>query len=246
MSTFHWPKLERSSWWLAGLIFLSLFLHSAAFFLFQAATPVRPPAPKPAPPVQLLTPLGPDGLPSPENIALLEWIADEDPARVARVPDLVPDNLLKVRYQPSYRFMRTAPLGAPEEPASVQFPSARDPLALILGGPTVARASAPAPQPQPTRIVFSTELAARAPSTAFAPAEKSSKPVEPTRLMLGINDEGEVRFVFLQQPSSGNAVLDAEAATFVRGLRFAPDAKVPIAWGFATFQWGDDAMTPVN
>jgi hypothetical protein len=241
MTTFHWPRLDRSSWVLAGFIFLSLVLHSAAFFLFQASSPIRPPAPRPAQPVQLLTPFGADGSPSPENASLLAWIAAEDPALVASVPDVQPAALLAVEYLPSYREMRTAPQGVPEEPATVQFPSAREPLALILGNNPLPAAPEPLLNPQPTRIEFSAQLSSRAPATAFSPAAKVSKAVQPTRILTGINADGEVHFTFLQQPSSGEATLDAEATTFLQGLRFAPAQGTPTVWGFTTFYWGDDA-----
>lgn len=241
MTTFHWPKIDRSSWWLAGFIFLSLIVHSAAFFLFQSATPIRPAAPRPARPVQLLTPFAPDGTPSPENEALLAWITTEDPALVARVPSVEPTGLLAVAYSPSYATMRTAPLGVAPEPDTVQFPSARDPLSLILGNQASRAPEIPRLAPLHTAIHFSAELASRAPATAFSPGKKVRKAVESTRMLVGINEEGEVRFHFLQQPSSGDAALDAEAMAFVHGLRFAPSPNAPITWGFVTFQWGDDA-----
>jgi hypothetical protein len=242
MNTFHWPKVEGSSWVLAGFIFISLILHSAAFFLFHATVPIRPPAPKTALPVQLLTPLGPDGNPSAENIALLQWIASADPALVARVPDALPLNLMDVPYQPSYAAMRTAPLGVPDVPETVQFPSAREPLALIMShGPSTAPAASPLPGQQ-TRIRFSSSLAKRAPSPNYSPAARAPKAVEPTRLLIGVNADGDVQFAYPQQPSSGSAVLDADALAYAQDLHFAPAPGAPLAWGFVTFAWGDDAV----
>ncbi len=242
MNTFHWPKLERSSWVLAGFIFISLLLHSAAFFLFHATVPIRPPAPKTALPVQLLTPLGSDGNPSAENIALLQWIASADPALVARVPDALPQDLAAVPYQPSYAAMRTAPLGVPEVPETVQFPSARAPLTLIMGQ---GSSSAQGPSPlttQQTQIRFSTSLAKRAPALNYSPAARSPKAVEPTQLLIGVNADGEVQFAYPQQPSSGSAVLDSDALACTHDLHFTPATGAPILWGFVTFAWGDDAV----
>ncbi len=247
MTTFHWPKVNRSSWWMAGLIFISLALHSAAFFLFQSSTPIRPPAPKPARPVQLLTPFAPDGSLSPENASLLAWIAAEDPALVARVPSVEPTGLLTVPYAPSYGTMRTAPLGVPGESEAMQYPSAREPLSLILGNLGAPAPGGKQPPRQHTTIVFTGDLTSRAPATAFSPSRKVSKPVEATRMLVGITPEGEVRFSFAQEPLSGDKVLDAEAMGFIRGLRFAPSPNAPVAWGFVTFQWGDDATAaPAN
>ena len=77
--TFAWQR-QRSSWLLAGFIFVALILHSAAFFLFQTIVPTRVATPHTAPPVQLLTPFAPDGSPSPENESVLHWLATADPA----------------------------------------------------------------------------------------------------------------------------------------------------------------------
>ncbi len=243
MNTFHWPKMERSSWLLAGFIFLSLILHSGAFFLFNAMVPIRPPAPKAAQPVQLLTATGPDGLPSPENVALLEWIASADPALVAQVPNVPAGDLMKVPYHPSFATMHTAPLGVPEESDAIQFPSARDPVALILGNAQLAAEKPADVVPQPTRVSFSTQISGRAPAFNYAPAVRATMAVQPTRLLIGITAEGEVHFAYLQPPASGSPALDADALAAVRDLHFAPAPKVPVAWGFATFTWGDDAIT---
>src|SRR3954470_24956337 len=98
-TTFHWPTRRGSSWRLAGLIFAMLFLHSAAFFLFQAATPVIAPPPRTAPALQLLTPFGPDGQFSAEHESLLRWIEADDPALVGRIPNVdIPDKV-EVPYQ---------------------------------------------------------------------------------------------------------------------------------------------------
>jgi hypothetical protein len=152
-----------------------------------------------------------------------------------------PADLLAIEYRPSYRLMRTAPLGVPEEPATVQFPSAREPVALILGNNSLPAPPPPQLHSQPTRLIFSPPLSSRAPATAFSPNSKVTKAVEPTRILVGIHSSGEVRFSFLQQPYSGDSQLDAEAVAFLRGLRFAPAQDAPVTWGFATFHWGDDA-----
>lgn len=77
---FDWSGAHRSSWTLALFIFLSLFAHSAAFFFVHISAPERQLIPKTAQSIQLLTRFGADGAPSPENEAVLRWIAAEDPA----------------------------------------------------------------------------------------------------------------------------------------------------------------------
>ena len=238
--TFSWRR-QRSSWLLAGFIFAALLFHSATFFLFQTIVPPRIATPRTAPPVQLLTPFAPDGSPSPENEAVLNWIATADPAIVARVPDVQPSGLLNIPYRPSYLTPRTAPLGVPPEPASIQFPPARDPLSLIIAAPQPP--AAPSVIAQNTLVTFSASLATRAPaSTKFIPTQRSNKPIENTRLLLGVSDKGEVRFSFLQQ-ASGFPSLDAEADNFLRTLKFPASSDAPITWGIVTFDWGDDATT---
>jgi hypothetical protein len=238
--TFSWRR-QRSSWLLAGFIFAALLFHSATFFLFQTIVPPRIATPRTAPPVQLLTPFAPDGTPSPENEAVLNWIATADPAIVARVPDVQPSGLLNIPYRPSYLTPRTAPLGVPPEPASIQFPPARDPLSLIIAAPQPP--AAPSVIAHNTLVTFSASLATRAPaSTKFTPTQRSNKPIENTRLLLGVSDKGEVRFSFLQQ-ASGFPALDAEVDNFLRTLKFSPSSDAPITWGIVTFEWGDDATT---
>ncbi len=240
---FSWPRRQHSSWTLAGCIFLMLFFHSSAFFIFQAALPGRSSAPRTAPPLQVLTPFAPDGSPSPENETLLRWLDAEDPAIIARVPAVEPPNLLDIQYRPSFATPRTPPLASPVEPATIQFPPARDPLSLILGSPA-AGTEVPLPhvETQATRIEFSGALLLRAPKdTAFQPPAAATTPVVATRFLVGISAGGSVRYFFLQQPS-GEQALDTAAAATLRLLKFTPAEHAAEAWGTATFRWGDDAM----
>src|SRR5688572_17267639 len=195
-TTFAWPTRMKSSWRLAGLIFGMLFLHSAAFFLFQAATPVINPPPRTAPPVQLLTAFTPDGRVSVENQSLLRWIEAEDPALVASIPNVEMPALPSVPYRASYMEMRTPRLGAPPEPVTVQFPPARDPLRFIMSGAPASERTQEPVKPQSTHVTFSGNLALRAPaSVAFRPKGRATKPVEASPFIVGIDDTGEVRFV---------------------------------------------------
>ncbi len=237
--TFVWHERTRSSWALAGLIFLSLLLHCSAFFLLQAAFPPRTATPCTAQAVQLLTPFTPDGKPSPENAALLAWIATADPALAARVPNVEPKGLLNVPYLASYHTLRTPPQGIPAESTTIQFHTARDPMSLILGTTPAAKPADLPITPQPTSLLFSTPLAARAPTATLTPAAKTNTPLQPTRLLIGITEKGQTRYTFLQQ-SSGSPALDAEATAFAQSLPFTP-ATPPITWGIMSVAWGDDA-----
>jgi outer membrane biosynthesis protein TonB len=239
--SFHWAERESGSWSLAVFVFLSLLLHSAAFFLFQGKSPLVARSPRTAPSIRFLTATDREGNRSLENQALLQWIATQDPALVASIPTIAPKGLLPVPYQPSFLTVRTQPLGVPPEPATIAFPPPQDPLALIRNAMPRSQPEQFTPVPQPTGIAISEMLARRSPpDLRLVPRSRADKPVEPTTLLAGISGRGEVRFIFLQHPS-GDAGLDAEASAFVRALRFAPSDDA-LQWGTITISWGDDAL----
>jgi len=238
--TFATPDESGFPYILFFCVLGSLIAHAGTFFLFQVVYPQRVTIPQPAPQVSLLTPS------SPENIALLRWIEAEDPALVANDNAAAPPGLAEVRYHPSFASPRTAPLGVPvETTAAVRFPRAKDRLA-----PTeTANATAGVPstiQDRATSIVFSGPLTTRSltknPPLAFQ--YRAVAPEEPTTLLVGVNDQGEVRFTLLQQ-SSGDPALDELAVAHLRKVSFAA-SKMPMTWGFATFAWGGDAYTSAS
>ena len=243
-SGFFWPAQRKSSWRLAGLIFLMLFAHSAAFFLFQAATPAINPPPRTAPPVQLLTAYAQDGHRSAENESLLRWIEAEDPALIAKVPNVAMPELVDVPYRPSFNTKRTPPLRVPPEPPTVQFPPARDSLSLIMSGmPPREVARSPLP-PRATEVSLSSKLSQRMTALPpFKPQSRAAQLVQVSQFLIGVAADGETRFVFPQKQESGSVpALESEAAAFLSGLRFKPDPSKPILWGSATVQWGDDIV----
>jgi hypothetical protein len=246
--TFDWSGNHRSSWTLALLIFLSLILHSAAFFFVHITTPERQLIPKTAQPVQLLTRFAPDGSPSPENEAVLRWIEAEDPAVVARVTSVEPSGLLDVPYRPSYAVSRTRPRGVPTEQATIEYPTARDSLEFIMGTdekpalPTVAAPSVA------TEVAFPEELKARLPEKLTIELKAtSSKSLESVHLLAGIAASGEVRFCFVQNNGTSvremDSEMDNEALRIVSGIRLAPSSE-PIVWAPVVVRWGSDAVTP--
>jgi len=240
---FTWADREGSSWWLAAFIFLSFLLHSAAFFLFQGKDPALPRTIRTAPLVQILSPGSDSAGHSPEDDALLRWIATHDPALVARIQTVEPKGLLDVPYLPSFQTLRTQPLGAPHESAELQIPPARDPLALIRSVSKPEKLALPVPAPQATQILLPSTLQARsAKMPGFTPHTKVSATVQPMIVLAGVNGEGETRFAFVQQGSGDNA-LDTEAVAFVRTLRFTPSDEA-LLWDTLTIEWGDDAIAP--
>lgn len=217
----------------------SLLAHVATFFLFQVVYPQRVTIPNPAPHVSLLLPN------SPENIALLRWIEAEDPSLVASDNSVPPPTLAEVRYLPSFATSRTAPLGAPvEKTPAVRFPPAVERLTsgarvIPTGGDAMIAAA-------PTTWRFLGALTDR-PLTKQAPLEfthRTTTPISPSTLLIGVNAAGEIRYTFLQQ-SSGDADLDNLAATQLRRLNFTP-AAADITWAHAIFDWGGDAYADEN
>jgi hypothetical protein len=242
---FTWADREGSSWWLAAFIFLSFLLHSAAFFLFQGKNSVAPRMVRTAPLVQILYASNDPATRSPENDALLQWIAMRDPALVAKVQTVEPKGLLDVPYHPSFQTIRTQPLGAPPEPPTIQIPPARDPLSLIRSVSPPEKHDTATPAAQPTQIRLSATLQSRSTKMpALTPGTKTSTNVQPTIVLAGVNSEGETRFAFVQQ-DCGDTALDADALTFVRTLHFAPSGDA-LRWGAITIEWGDDVTAPAT
>jgi hypothetical protein len=240
---FTWADREGSSWWLAAFIFLSFLLHSSAFFLFQGKNPAAPRTVRTAPLVQFLSASDDPTLRSPENDALLQWIALHDPALVAKVQAVEPKGLLNIPYHPSFQVLRTQPLGAPPDPPVIQIPPARDPLALIRSVEPSAKPGLTTPGPQPTQLLLPAPLQSRAAKMpVFSPGVKSTATVQPTVVLVGVNGDGEKRFAFVQQ-GCGDAALDADALNHIRKLSFTPSGDA-LLWGRVTIEWGDDATTP--
>ena len=233
--TFEWPRDEGFPFLLCGCIVASLAAHAATFFLFRVAEPPSTRIARTAPQVSVLTPS------SPEAIALLDWVAAQDPARAATTASVPPPGLLATTYRPSYATIRTTPLDPAETPVAVPVPAARDALAVIT-----STAAQPAPPvvhtaPQPTALSFSASVARRIPNPlpSLVAKTRATAPIEPTRHLIGVTAKGEVRFVFLQN-SSGNPALDAQAAAHLKDLVFAPD-EAPITWVAVVVTWGDEA-----
>lgn len=238
---FDWSGAHRSSWTLALFIFLSLFAHSAAFFFVHISAPERQLIPKTAQPVQLLTRFGADGSPSPENDAVLRWIAAEDPAVVARITPAEPDGLLDVPYRPSYAVFRTQPLAIPAEPVVIQYPPARDSVTYILDADRRPLPIVPEAPATKTVIVFHGPFAARAGGEVrVRPAVTSSQPLRSVELLAGVTAGGEVRFCYVQS-GSGSAEMDSEAVRMVSDVRLSAGGP-EISWGTVVVRWGSDSV----
>ena len=232
--TFDWPERERFPLILFSCVFVSLIIHTATFFVFQVVYPQRVTIPPPPPLVSLLT------ASSPENEALLRWIAAEDPALVASARSVVPPGLLDVPYRPSFSEPRTAPLGSVEAPVAVQFPPARSPLAIIASAAPRPALEGGTTVPMRTTLGLSSPLAERSvkPPT-FQWKQRATQPLQPLHALIGVTDRGAVQFAFVQR-SSGDEGVDGEAVRQLETLVFAP-ADAPITWALATVDFGAEA-----
>src|SRR5438067_2790127 len=146
--TFSWPETRLISLTLLGFIALSVLIHALSFYIFQLAYPPSAHINPPPAQVSVLTPG------SPENNALLRRIEAEDPALASRPQEVLPANLLNLRYTPSYAQVRTAPKIVDKQAMPLVYPPAMDALALIQSAlPRQPAPSQPEPAPQ-TQLRF--------------------------------------------------------------------------------------------
>ena len=231
--TFHWRTKNRSLV-LAGFIGLSFCIHALALYIFQVNYPA---AVSIAPPPVQVTLLSPS---TPEYESLRRWIEAVNPARVISPPETTPPNLGNISYKPST--LRAQPKLADEKNEPVRFPAAipRFPRMTETGPVAIVE---PAKSNSPSSLRLSGALADRKPSHSISiqPTQKSLIPLKPSRFMAGINDRGEVRYLFLEE-SSGDKALDQWAERHLASLDFSHDTS-PLTWGEATYFWGNNAYS---
>lgn len=77
--------------------------------------------------------------------------------------------------------------------------------------------------------------------TLNLPALQSSHALEPSAARLGVDEDGAVRFVFLEG-TTGDPAADREASNLLRGWRFEPEPGRWVEWGRVKILW---AVEPV-
>jgi hypothetical protein len=234
--TFEWPLRGKISLVMPGYIAASVAMHALAFYVFQV---VYPPTVSIAPPpavVSLLTPS------TPENQAMLAWVAFEDPAAVANPQEALPKGLLDSPYQPLWVRAHSAPRTAERAPEPVHPPATQNVLSIVGSAMRAAKKPDTIAPGRGTEVRFSGLLANRKietqPDIHLEAATTAS--LEPARFLIGVSSSGEVRFAFVQQ-SSGDKSIDQQAEAHLAGMRFAP-AEAGLTWGGAIFFWGTDAF----
>jgi hypothetical protein len=241
---FGWEKPGRGKWTLSGFLLGSFALHAFGFYLFQI---VYPPA------VALLPPPGRVSLIAPnsdEARQLLRWIEAEDPALASTTlppPDTKALVMPTIQHAPSYLGRQPALKDLPPAPPALRIPSAHPPAPVEKPAAAIQSAT----KPIATRIRFSPELesliAPQTPDLKFNSSSRESP--EPAVFLVAVNDNGEVRYCFLQN-SSGDAALDDQARKYLAVARFPAIRNSPapgvasLTWGTATLEWGNDIARP--
>ena len=232
---FGFPGLKtRPGRRLAGFVVLSLSAHALAFSFFRDPgefAPIPPPSPGkvvwmkeaelPGGYAQIFEPSAivyPGTLPVRlSEQVVLPW---QDTQWAAQV--VVPAPL----FRPG-QVGADAPLAVRAETALAQFQSTRLPKA----GPAKGR---PVLQ---TWHEITGELKDRKPTAPLElPMMKSASALEPTSARIGVDEDGAVRFVFLEG-TSGDPVVDREALNLLRGWRFEPSPGRWVQWGRVRVLW---------
>ena len=237
---FQWREKRRSLLVLFWFVILSFFVHALALYLFQVNYPSTVSIAPPPVQVSLLTPS------SPEYRTLIRWIEAGNPALVMSPPDTTPPGILQSTYKPSYAAVHALPMEVTDQNEPVRFPAAiGSPGAMEIAASNPPQSAIAPASPGASLLRLSGALAGRKlkKKAEIHPTQKSSLTLKPSRFMAGVNDRGEVRYVFLEE-SCGDKNLDQWAEhNLLTQIDFVP-APENITWGVATYFWGDDACAP--
>jgi len=236
---FGLPGLKtRSGRRLAGFLILSLSAHALAFSLFRDPgefAPIPPPSPGrvvvaseaslPGGYAQIFEPSAivyPSS--SPPRLSdefMLPWQNTVWPA-----PATIPVS----SYRPG-PIGADAPLAVRAQTALGQFQSKHLPFV----GPVKGRAVL-----QTWHEVTGDLKERKTTGPLELPRVKSSNALEPTLARIGVDEDGAVRFVFLEG-TSGDPAVDREASNLLRAWRFAPAPGQWIQWGRVRVLWAVEA-----
>ena len=241
---FQWERRARSRWRLILMMAASLLVHAASFYAFQAAyTPTGTQLPPPAQVV--LVPLD-----QPENAPLARWLTMNDPALTTRPAAPSAAQVLAslgFHYVPSYNAAQPPfkPLDPTGSTVNTVPPRASLPGPVPMPMPPTMKSPPRAPDTgRTTRVVLTGLVAAPdgapLPPVRFAAGEDTSV-LDPTVFLVGVRSEGGEPF-FFRQATSGNAAADEYARGYLvgLGLRSVAGTDSGVAWGMASFYWGND------
>lgn len=234
---FHWPQRPQVSLALAGFLLLSVLAHGLAFYILQVVDP--PGVVISPPPVQVSLLTGT----TPENHALLQWIDANDPAAIANTHEIVPTDLYPP-YQRAPVDVSATPKSPDENEAAVPFPPAEETMAVIGSAQESTQAPTAALLPRPTELRFSGQLSGR--KIVKQPPLKFDASVEslaPASFMVGVGPDGKVLYTFFLGIETDDKA-KAKAEDYLGKVEFSRQAGDDIAWGIATYYWGDDSGQP--
>ena len=227
------PK-TRAGRRLAGFLVLSLSAHGVAFSLFRDPGEFAPiPPPSPGTVVLVAEADLPGGyahifepsaivypsatVPRLAEAVMLPW---QDTSWAAQAPATVP------AFRPS-QFGADAPLPVRAETALGQYRYSRLPKVGPARGRPILE----------TWVEVSGDLKGRKSTAALPlPVIKSVSALEPTTARIGVDEDGAVRFVFLEG-TTGDPAVDREASSLLRAWRFEPAPGRWIQWGRVRVLW---------
>jgi TonB family protein len=224
---------------LMGFLVLSLGAHAAAFSLFRDPGKTSPLYPQGAGKVILSTTLGGDaGLADLFDPSAIVLPADE-PKQLASTVTLPWQGMAWPE-----RPIPPAPKYRPDEvgqdaPLAVKA-TISSPLYRIKRPTTSSRKGDGGAK---TWWELSGDLRKRKPTKPIELTPiQSANALEPTTARIGVDEDGAVRFVFLEG-STGDAAVDREASSLIRTWRFEPSQGHWIEWGRVRILW---AVEPPN
>jgi hypothetical protein len=232
---FTWHDAHVFSLVLPGFVIVSLALHAVGFYILQVKYPPAVSVVPPPASIHLLAP-------SPENERLLRWIAAEDPS-IGLAPEPMPlGSLLDAPYRSAWETRTPEPLLPDSAPATGPYPpglTLQERIAWALPSKPSAREVG---STAPTSVLrFAGPIASRAANVRLpVPPTRISSAAGASRYFVGVADDGEVRFAFLQT-SCGNEQLDLSGELLLRQLRVAEGGPA-LDWDFASIEWGIDAF----
>lgn len=228
----------RSGQRLAGFLLLSVSAHALAFSLFRDPGEFAPiPPPSPGKVILMTAADAPGGFaqifePSaivypgspPERLAdevVLPW---QDTPWTAQPPAQA------LAYRPS-QVGADAPLAVRAEESLGRYRSSLGARGSLAKGRPVLE----------TWYEISGNLKARKATAALQlPSMKTASALEPTTARIGVDEDGAVRFVFLEG-TSGDPAVDREASVLLRAWRFEPAPGQWIQWGRVRVLWAVEA-----
>lgn len=231
---YDWAAAQNAPRRLTLWLLIALLLHGGTFLLFRVVWPPAVPVRVSDAGIYLLIPG------SPEAERLAPFLAASDPALFAperNRSSVLPDPTIP-SYRPSFAVAAPPLVPLPDTQPRILPPLLRDlgPVPVAEKSPRVPSVATPA---EKTQIVFSENLATRAPADwpEMNFTARPGDPLPPTGFLIAVAPDGRVLHVMKDGPGD---VLDDDASQYLMHLRFGRGGDAGTVWGIATFHWGRD------